>query len=91
MRVFQNYHKHTYYTNPIISDSIVSNEDYARRASDLGHGIISVMEHGWCGRYIEGYELAQQYSLKFVQGAELYWVKDRFEKDRSNCHIYVGL
>lgn len=90
MRVFQNYHKHTYYTNPIISDSIVSNEDYARRASDLGHGIISVMEHGWCGRYIEGYELEQQYSLKFVQGAELYWVKDRFEKDRSNCHIYVG-
>lgn len=23
-------------------------------------------------------------------GAEAYWVKDRFEKDRSNCHIYVG-
>lgn len=23
-------------------------------------------------------------------GAEAYWVKDRFEKDRSNCHIYIG-
>lgn len=23
-------------------------------------------------------------------GAEAYWVKNRFEKDRSNCHIYIG-
>ena len=48
------------------------------------------MEHGWQGRYIEGYELANKYNLKFVFGAEAYWVKDRFEKDRSNCHIYIG-
>lgn len=48
------------------------------------------MEHGWQGRYIEGYELAQKYNLKFVSGAEAYWVKDRNEKDRSNCHIYIG-
>lgn len=48
------------------------------------------MEHGWQGRYIEGFELAQQYGLKFVSGVEAYWVKDRFEKDRSNCHIYIG-
>lgn len=27
--------------------------------------------------------------LKFVFGAEAYWVKDRHEKDRSNCHIIL--
>lgn len=28
--------------------------------------------------------------MKFVFGAEAYWVKDRLEKDRTNCHIYIG-
>lgn len=35
------------------------------------------MEHGWQGRYIEGYELAKKYNLKFVFGVEAYWVKER--------------
>lgn len=48
------------------------------------------MEHGYQGRYIEGYELAKEYNLRFVFGAEAYWVKDRTEKDKSNCHIYIG-
>lgn len=48
------------------------------------------MEHGWQGRYIEGYELAEKYHLKFVMGAEAYWVKDRNEKDGTNAHIYLG-
>ena len=87
--VFQNYHTHKTYTNPITPDSIVTNEDFAIRAKELGHGIISTMEHGWQGRYIEGYELAEKYGLKFVFGTEAYWVKDRKEQDRSNCHICI--
>lgn len=58
MRIFQNYHRHSSYSNTRVSDSVVYNEDYAKRAVELGHGIISTMEHGWQGRYIEGYELA---------------------------------
>ncbi len=58
--VYQNYHKHTCYTNARISDSVVTNKDYADRAIELGHGIITSMEHGFQGRYIEGYELAHQ-------------------------------
>ena len=88
--IFQNYHRHSTYTNPRISDSIATNRDYAKRAVDLGHGIISSCEHGWQGRYIEAYELAKEYNLKFIFGAEAYWVKDRFEKDRSNCHIFIA-
>ena len=89
MRTFQNYHRHSCYTNPKIADSVRRNEDYAKRAQELGHGIISVMEHGYQGRYIEGYELAEKYGLKFVFGTEAYWVKDRLEPDRTNCHMCI--
>lgn len=89
MYIFQNYHRHSTYTNVRVSDSIVTNEDYAKRAKELGHGIICTMEHGYQGRYIEGYNLAKKYDLKFVFGAEAYWVKNRFEKDNSNCHICI--
>ena len=87
-RVFQNYHRHTHYTNPKVSDSIARNEDYAKRAAELGHGIISSCEHGYQGRYIECHELAEKHGLKFLFGAEAYWVNDRKEADRTNCHIF---
>ncbi len=90
MLTYQNYHRHSHYTNVKISDSCATNEDYANRAVELGHGIISTGEHGYQGRYIEGYELAKEKDLVFVFGTEAYWVKDRFEKDRANCHIWLG-
>ena len=90
MLTYQNYHRHSYYTNTGISDSTCSNEDYAKRANDLGHGIISTCEHGYQGRYIEGYELAEQYHLTFVFGTEAYFVKNRAEKERKSGHIYIG-
>lgn len=90
MYKYQNIHRHSHRTNIRIADSVVTNEAYARRAAELGHGIISSCEHGWQGRYIECYELAKQYGLKFVQAAEAYWVKDRFEKDRTNSHIVLA-
>lgn len=115
MRLFENYHRHSHLSNPKISDCVVKNFDYAKRAVELGHTIISTMEHGYQGRYIEGYELSKKCvffdkkipecekcggkcggcpksnkPLKFVFGAEAYWVKDRTEKDRSNCHIFIG-
>lgn len=89
LKIFQNYHRHSCESNIKISDSVVRNEDYAKRASELGHGIISTMEHGWQGRYIEGYELAKQHNLKFLFGTEAYWVKNRFEKDNTNAHICI--
>lgn len=48
------------------------------------------MEHGNQGCYIEGYNLGQQHNLKFVFGAEAYWVKDRTLPDSTNGHIYIG-
>lgn len=100
----QNLHRHTSYSNIFTPDSAATNEEYAKRAVELGHKVISSVEHGWAGYYFQVFELAKKYDLKFVFGAEAYWVKDRqkeyfagtnkkgedtFAKDRSNHHILL--
>ena len=93
--IFQNYHKHSYWSNIKVADSATSLEEYCIRAKELGHGIISSLEHGWQGHYIECHQLAEKYGLKFVFGTEAYWVKDRLaldengHKDGKNCHIVL--
>lgn len=99
----QNLHKHSFFSNIFIADSAASNEDYAKRAVELGHKTLSSVEHGWQGNYFQTYELAKKYGLKPVIGTEAYWVKDRLAeyvipgkngkdtlvKDRSNHHILL--
>lgn len=90
MLIYQNYHRHSHLTNVKISDSAVTNAAYARRAVELGHGVLSSCEHGWQGQYNDIIDLAKASGLKPLVSAEAYWVKDRFEKDRSNCHIFIA-
>lgn len=85
----QNYHRHSCYSNIFTADSSVTNEDYAKRAAELGHKIISSVEHGWQGYYFQCFELAKKYNLKFIFGTEAYWVKNRHEKDKTNGHIII--
>lgn len=85
--IYNNYHKHDSYTNVRVSDSAVSLREYAQRAKELGHTILSSVQHGFQGNQFETIELAKEYGLKPVIGAEAYWVKDRTEKDGTNCHI----
>lgn len=73
----QNYHKHTSYSE---GDSAAMPEEYAKRAVELGHRVISSVEHGWQGYYHAAFELAKKYNLKFVFGTEAYWVKDRLQE-----------
>ena len=84
----QNYHRHTSYSE---GDSAAMPEDYAKRAVELGHKVISSVEHGWQGYYHAAFELAKKYNLKFVFGTEAYWVKDRQkeyeERDKSTGEI----
>lgn len=87
---YQNYHRHSWYTNTKISDSTVSPEQYAKRAVELGGAILSSMEHGYQGNYYETVKIAKKYGLKPVIGSECYWVKDRTLPDKTNCHIYIG-
>lgn len=70
----QNYHRHTSYSE---GDSAAMPEEYAKRAVELGHKVISSVEHGWQGYYHKAFELAKEYNLKFIFGTEAYWVKNR--------------
>ena len=86
----QNLHRHSSYSNLFTSaDSAASNEDYAKRAVELGHKVLSSVEHGWQGNVWNTFELAKKYNLKCVIGSEAYWVKNRREQDRSNHHILI--
>lgn len=88
----QNYHKHSYVSNIILADSVVSNEDYCKRAVELGHQIISSCEHGTQGDWFGCYDLAKQYGLKWRYVSEAYFVKDRNPEvgDKANCHIILA-
>ena len=86
---YNNYHKHTHYSNIITPDSVVKVEDYAKRAVELGHTTLVTTEHGYAGNIFEYYNVAKQYNLKFVFGVEYYYVNDRFEKDKSNSHLMI--
>ena len=48
---YVNYHRHTCYSNVMLADSVVTNEDYARRAVELDHAVLSSCEHGTQGNY----------------------------------------
>ena len=93
---YQNYHRHSHYSNIILADSVALNEDYAKRAVELGHTVLSSCEHGTPGNYREVATLAAKYGLKWRYVAEPYFVKDRLavdsdgKRDRKNCHLIVA-
>lgn len=63
--------------------------DYIERTKELGHNTLFTTQHGWAGNFLETYDLCKRHDLKMIYGAELYVVKDRLEKDNSNCHIII--
>ena len=89
-RIYQCYHKHSDWTNPTITDSVATLKDYALRAKELGHSIISSCEHGTQGNYRMCYELAKEHGLRWRYVTEAYFVKDRNESDRTNSHMILA-
>jgi DNA polymerase III alpha subunit len=71
------------------TDSVLSIEDIAKRAVELGHKTLSTVEHGYAGNVFEYYDIAKKYGLKMVFGVEFYFVNDRTEKDRTNAHLLI--
>lgn len=87
--VMENYHYHSTFSNPMTTDSPVNNEDYAKRIVKFNGKCIFSGEHGWQGNAFEVNDLAEKYKLKYRHSSEVYWVKDRHEKDRTNCHCMI--
>ena len=93
-----NYHKHTSLSNVYTKDSPLVHKDYwdeLKRRYDDKECIYTTVEHGWAGNYFKTYDDLEKYNkknntnIRFVFGAEAYWVKNRHEEDKSNCHIIL--
>lgn len=84
------YHRHSCVSNILLTDSVATNEDYARRAVELGHSVLSSCEHGTQGNFWQCASLAEQYGLRWRYVSEAYFVRNRHEKDNTNCHIILA-
>ena len=87
---YNNYHKHTHYSNIRTLDCVSKPEDYIKRAVELGHTTYFTTEHGFQGNIYEAYTLCEKYGLKCVYGVEAYYVDDMYDKSsRTNYHIIL--
>lgn len=87
---YENYHKHSHYSNLRTLDCVSKPEDYMKRAVELGQKSYFTTEHGFQGNIYEAYTLCQQYGLKCIYAVEAYYVDDMFDKSsRTNYHIML--
>lgn len=96
--VWVNYHKHTSLSNRYMKDSPLLPIDYwnelKTRYGDKSC-IYTTVEHGWAGNYFKQYDDLEKFNkkngtnIRWIYGCEAYWVKNRLEQDKSNCHIVL--
>ena len=87
---YNNYHKHTMYSNLRTLDTICKPEEYMKRAVELGHTTYFTGEHGFQGNIYEAQTLCEKYSLKPIYSVEAYYVDDIEDKtERRTYHIML--
>ena len=87
---YNNYHKHTMYSNLRTLDCVSKPIDYINRAKELGHTTYFTTEHGYQGNIFEAYTLCQENDLKCIYGVEAYYVDDIEDKSsRAMYHIIL--
>ena len=87
---YNNYHKHTHYSNIFSPDTHVKTEDYCKRAIELGHDRVFTTEHGYGGDVFNAKDVCDSYGLKCIFGVEGYIVVNPAEKDNRNYHIFIA-
>lgn len=87
---YNNYHKHTMYSNLRTLDCVSKPIDYINRAKELGHTTYFSTEHGYQGNIFEAHTLCQANDLKCIYGVEAYYVDDINDKSsRTMYHIML--
>lgn len=85
----ENYHCHKDFSNTSTPDSGELISQYVKRIKELGAKCLYSGEHGSQGNQFEVYTIAEKEALKYRHSTEAYWVKDRHESDRTNCHMVL--
>ncbi len=96
--IWVNYHKHSSLSNRYMKDSPLLPVDYWNELK-ARYGdkpcIYTTVEHGWAGNYFKQYDDLEKFNkknntnIRWTYGCEAYWVKNRHEQDKSNCHIIL--
>lgn len=96
--IWVNYHKHSSLSNRYMKDSPLLPVDYWNELKGR-YGdkpcIYTTVEHGWAGNYFKQYDDLEKFNkknntnIRWIYGCEAYWVKNRHEQDKSNCHIIL--
>ena len=86
---YNNYHKHDHKGNPWSIDVITKEEDYCKRAVELGHTAVFTTNHGVQGDIFTWLDCSKRYGLKMIYGTEAYYVHDRKTKYKSNRHVII--
>jgi len=86
---FENYHCHKDFSNTNIADSAESIENYAEYSNKLKSKCLFSGDHGSQGNQFLVYKVAEKSDLKYRHSTEAYWVKNRFDQDRANCHMIL--
>jgi len=90
MNRYNNYHKHTHYSNLRTLDCVTKPEEYMQRAVELGHTTYFTGEHGFQGNIYETQTLCEKYNLKPIYSVEAYYVDDIEDKiERKSYHIML--
>ncbi|MFQ9059668.1 MAG: hypothetical protein ACLR5P_14120 [[Eubacterium] siraeum] len=87
----QNYHKHTSFSNVLVTDCTVSYEEYVNRAIELGQNVISSVEHGYQGNYYIPYELVQKHNDSLYKELEQGEITEEEYKKKRNSNLFSGL
>ena len=96
--IWVNFHKHSSLSNRYMKDSPLLPVDYWNELK-ARYGdqpcIYTTVEHGWAGNYFKQYDDLEKFNkknntnIRWIYGCEAYWVKNRHEQDKSNCHIIL--
>lgn len=85
----ENYHCHKDFSNTSTPDCGELMNAYVDRIHEFGTKCLYSGEHGSQGNQFQVYKVAENENLKYIHSSEVYWVKDRKEKDRANCHMII--
>lgn len=87
---YVNYHKHCHYSNLAgTADSTAKPIDYVKRAKELGHSVVSCVQHGNPYGFFEYYDLCKQHGMKFLFGVEAYMSLKIGNEDQINSHLCI--
>lgn len=88
---YNNYHKHSMYSNIKSLDVVCKPIEYINRAKilDGDKAIYFSVEHGYQSNVYEAHSLCIENNVKLIVGTEAYYVPNRFEKDKSNYHLII--